>query len=406
DDNDDADFPILLDAVHQKTRLKATNKLSKFFDVALPEYTIHILVQRPSQSPSVLDSKVALLRKQLSEVLDSPEKKVACTWSAVVEKTTLGDLKVLFQYYPQYGHDDYLEIFVYNNGFSKPEAIRDDEDLRKILRIAKTQSRKQLTIALETQTKTFSAWTFKDACAEYNLSETNDAGVEVLPPFTDIQAAPLDSDFRKKILDRLINEVESRVNVLKLLGVNEATKSMIVASFMVAATRLFEEDLYLASQRNLSGRRGIGPVDFSMHSRKTHSYTLNISEVKKNDFRQDVTQNIVQLESALTGKKRKNETYEIDGEKEPPMKMRSYRIVTDASMWLLIECTLHEDETVSYTMPKLEQVLSFDGRWRDDAKFVFERFVWLWSRMRDEIPARESYSRKLISSPSIKKDQF
>jgi hypothetical protein len=159
----------------------------------------------------------------------------------------------------------------------------------------------KLIISLGTPTKPFSAWTFKDVISEeYSLSDSTDVGIEVPPPFTDIQAAPLDSDLEKKVLDQLINEIELRVDVLKLVGANEATKSMVAASFLVAATKLFDKDLYLASQRNLGGYRGNGPLDFSVHSQKTHSYTLGVTEVKKDDFQQDVAQNIVQLESALT----------------------------------------------------------------------------------------------------------
>jgi hypothetical protein len=162
---------------------------------------------------------------------------------------------------------------------------------------------------------------------------------------------------------------------------------MVVASFLLAATKLFKEDLYLASQRDVSGRRGNGALDFSVHPRKTHSYTLGVTEVKKENFPQGVAQNIVQLEAALTTKKRKRGTYEIDGEEES---LRSYGIVTDASQWLLLECTLHEDETVTCRMQELERTINYSGKWQEDARFVFERLVWLWSRMRDEIPARLS----------------
>lgn len=86
---------------------------------------------------------------------------------------------------------------------------------------------------------------------------------------------------------------------------NEATRSIVASSFLVAATRLFHEDLYLEAQRELSGRRGRGPVDYSVRSVKDPTFTLGVTEVKKDDFNQGLAQNIVQLESALTAKKRK-----------------------------------------------------------------------------------------------------
>ncbi|KAG0306034.1 hypothetical protein BGZ97_000899 [Linnemannia gamsii] len=180
-----------------------------------------------------------------------------------------------------------------------------------------------LVISLETPAKNFSAWTLKDVCAEYNLSPTTDPGLNVIPPFTNIEAAPLDSDFQK-MQNQLIDEFGTFVDVLSLLGANEVTKSMIVGVFLANATRLFKEGLYLAAQRGLSGRRGNGPLDFSVHLRKTQECTLGVTEVKKNEKQGVAHNNIVQLEAALMEKKRKRNRSDIDGEEEQPMKTRSY----------------------------------------------------------------------------------
>ena len=221
-------------------------------------------------------------------IIVKPDKRVKFTWPAIVETATLDDLrKNIFNEFPQYAHDEYLEIFVYN-GLAKPARIWDDEDLRKILKIAKTASKTKLTISLETPSKSFGAWTFKDVCEEYGLSDASDPQLEALPPFDGIQSSLLKSDFEKATQDLLIKEIEARVDVLPLCGGNDATKSMVVASFLVAATGLFKDDLYLMSQQHLSGRRGNGPVDFSVHPWKTYDYTLGVTEVKREDFRQGV----------------------------------------------------------------------------------------------------------------------
>ncbi|KAI8598300.1 hypothetical protein EDD21DRAFT_191815 [Dissophora ornata] len=266
----------------------------------------------------------------------------------------------------------------------------DNNELRKILKFAKVTSKTKLTISLETPTKKFSAWTFKDVCAEYYLSDAFDPGFEAISPFTDIQAATLDTEFQTKICDGLIAEVDSRVHVLKLFGANAPTRSMVVASFLIAATRLFVEDFYLVAQRDISGRRGNGLADFSIQSPKNSNVILVVTQVRRDDFRQGVAENLVLLESVLTGKKRKRQTYEIDGEEKPSRKARSYGIVTDASNWVFIECTMHEDETVSYRMTQLNELLNFENRWQDEAKMVLRKLAWLWSRMRDEILAREN----------------
>ena len=78
-----------------------------------------------------------LLQKTIElGIIVKPDKRVKFTWPAIVETATLDDLrKNIFNEYPQYAHDEYLEIFVYD-GQAKPARISDDEDLRKILRIA------------------------------------------------------------------------------------------------------------------------------------------------------------------------------------------------------------------------------------------------------------------------------
>ncbi|KAI7825616.1 hypothetical protein BC939DRAFT_447862 [Gamsiella multidivaricata] len=144
----------------------------------------------------------------------------------------------------------------------KDLGVCDDDHLRNILKVSKSNFRGKLTISLESPSRNFSAWTFNDVCAEYNLPESTDPSLSVIPQFAEIEAAILDSDLHKEALDQLIKEVDFRTHALQLTGANDATKSIIMASFLVAATRLFEEDLFL-------GRRGNGPVDFSVHSRKT-----------------------------------------------------------------------------------------------------------------------------------------
>ncbi|KAF8936567.1 hypothetical protein BGZ47_009441 [Haplosporangium gracile] len=326
---------------------------------------------------NTLNPEMALIRRQLFEleefqaevtssfinigIIVKPEKRVVFTWSTVVETATLDDLrKEISELYPQYAHDEYLQIFLYSE-HPKPERIRDDDDLRRILRVTRTTVKPRWIISLETPSKSFGNWTFKEVCEEYNLSVASEPELAALKPFTGIQSAPLETDVEKATLDLLIKEIEARAESLPLNGGNEATKSMVVASFLVAATRLFKDDLYLMSQRQLSGRRGNGPVDFSVHPRKTHDYTLGVTEAKRSDLKQGVAQNIVQLEAALTEKKRKREKYDLDGDENPPSKQSAYGIVTDAERWAFVEFTMDEDEAVSIRMSWLSETLNFSG---------------------------------------------
>ncbi|KAI1320351.1 hypothetical protein EDD11_001152 [Mortierella claussenii] len=382
DDNNDSDdddennsdddvAPILLDNV---------SKLSGIFPEEPPEETIHIIVWLTSSRPSGVDVEVAELRKQLSEVTGSsitvgiivkPEKRVVLSWSTNIETAALRDLRnEITKLFPQYTHDDYLQIFVYS-GQPKPECISNDNDLCRLLKVARTSIKPKWIVSLETPSKSFGNWTFKEVCDEYNLSVATEPESTVLRPFTGgIQSAPLENELQQGTCDLLINEIEARVDSLPLNDGNEATKSMVVASLLVAATRLFKDDLYIMAQRQLSGRRGNGPVDFSIHPRKNHDYILGVTEAKRNDFKQGVAQNIVQLEAALTEKKRERERYDIE-EQDPPGEQKAYGIVTNTEKWAFLECTMLEDETISFKMSWLPESLNFGGNWKENARSIF-----------------------------------
>ena len=79
---------------------------------------------------------------------------------------------------------------------------------------------------------------------------------------------------------------------------NEATCSLYVRSFLVGAVYCFKEDVYFRPQKRLCGRRGHGPVDFALVSRST-GVTISVTEIKREDLKKAIAQNIVQLEACL-----------------------------------------------------------------------------------------------------------
>ncbi|KAG0206747.1 hypothetical protein BGX33_007238 [Mortierella sp. NVP41] len=395
--------PFFFPAVAIKKKLLDSDSLSDAFgDTPLPERTIHVLIECPARPRPALspDLEIAALRQKIAEALDpsiyiefiiKPEKRPSFGWSTDINTATLDDLKRyrLDELFPQYAHDTCLQILLYHGEHPAPEHLRDDKHLRLLLKIAKASSKTQWTVSFETPSKSFSAWTWKDVCDEYYLSEfTSDPGLEVLEPFTDIQSTPVDSDFEKTVQGQLVDEIEVRVEVLRLsLDENVASQAMVVASFLVAATVLFENELYFTSQREFSGRRGHGRADFSIHSRSrtNHPCIIGVTQVRKDNIRQALAENMVLLDLALTTTKRWRERQCAEGEDAPSRKWRSFGVVTDGSQWVFMECTLDENEMVSYRMSVLKERLNFRGRWQDSAKLVLGHLVWLWSRMLEEI---------------------
>ncbi|KAG0275810.1 hypothetical protein BGZ95_008339 [Linnemannia exigua] len=197
--NDSVQSAIMLDSLDDKTGpINPRTFISKLSPES-PDDNTYILVQRASLSRSDVGIQIKL------------ERKVACNESVVIATEAASDLrKVNRPCYPQYDHDDCMKLSFHKTYASPSETISDVEDLRRILKIAKLSSTNKMIFSLDTPTKDFSAWTYKDVVSEYNLSEATDVSFEIFPPFTDIKVAPLDSDLGKKVLEQLITEVKQR----------------------------------------------------------------------------------------------------------------------------------------------------------------------------------------------------
>lgn len=79
---------------------------------------------------------------------------------------------------------------------------------------------------------------------------------------------------------------------------NEAIRSLYVRSFLTAAVYRFRKDVIIMPQRILNGEVGNGPVDFAIESRHTRA-TVAVTEVKNEDLKKGIAQNIVQLATCL-----------------------------------------------------------------------------------------------------------
>ena len=72
----------------------------------------------------------------------------------------------------------------------------------------------------------------------------------------------------------------------------EATRSLYVAFFLLAATSLFQDSIIVRLQRELNGLHGRGPIDYALESRNTIR-TIGVTEVKRDNFERGIAQNMV-----------------------------------------------------------------------------------------------------------------
>ncbi|KAG0256789.1 hypothetical protein DFQ27_005494 [Actinomortierella ambigua] len=421
---DDDKISILIDNVisDRKKKLSPLTRLSKVFPDELPEETIHILIQRPApQQSDALQPEIAALRKQLSDITQLNAKlkntsitlgiiekrggkKIVCRYMADTKTATLEGLQQLLkEHFEQFEGDDYLQIFAYTPGNSLPVMLTTDGQLRSMLEIAKEEGWKNLTISLDSPAKSFSKYTWPEVVSQYGIRETPG----LIPAF-DIQPKTLTGGERE-VLEHIVKDCTFKNNsyVFDKLA-SELTRSSIVDTFMVAATQLHKSNLFLAQQRQMSGMRGHGPVDFAVVDRVHQNQVLGVTEVKTGEeFVQGMAQNIVQLDVAVQQKKRKRTDDDDETGERPPTRFKSFGIVTDSYNWTLLECTLDEDDRLSYRVNEVvfgfeKNLRGGEKELREGCENVFGYVLALFDLIMDEIVNRSSYNSPVSRSSSSK----
>ncbi|KAF9097288.1 hypothetical protein BGX27_000985 [Mortierella sp. AM989] len=303
-----ADMHINVGDSEDEELLMGGATLSDYFPEGAPLNIIHIIVEPPKALDGLIVGTFSCGAYFISTRSFKPEKKPAFTWSMDITTVTLADLnRRLLEDYLDLDHPPKStpEIFAHT-GQPLPEFIKDDDTLRNILKVCRSNFRNRLTISLESPCKSFSEWKFSEVCHKYGLSFSPDPDLEgLLPEFDEIEAAPLDSE-RMEAFQSLAREVEARTQTLHLIE----TK---------------------------------GPA------------------------------------------------YDIDGDETQSVK--SYGIVTDAKEWWSLECTVDADEQVSFKMSELCDDLNFSSNWKGNAKAVFQKLIWQFSRMQEQIPVHDRRSK-------------
>ncbi|KAF9144383.1 hypothetical protein BGX30_012957 [Mortierella sp. GBA39] len=357
---------VVLHEIDPKTELVATDEISELFKKkTLPKKSIHIIIAQP---------KGELERAIYDEYPDREDGKAVLT-------------------------------IIHARGTSQHEGggtkhPSDDTRFRNIIRqYSKTNTRK-LTVALETPTKKYTDFTLKEVNRLYEISNMETPTMSDLPPFTGISTEPLDSDLHKESLRRLLDELDSRIRAIPSdTFANESTCSAYVCSFLTQAVLIFDGELALAPKRPLRGRHGHGKVDYAIEAlaKDGSRHVLGVTEVKHEDYRKGLAQNLVQLESSLTVRKRKrssDDNEDEEREEDSTVPLRAYGIVTDASFWFFVECTIDPSQGSGdwpkFRISRLDDIVNYNkSTWRAEAASVLGQIVWLMRKMHSEVPGRE-----------------
>ncbi|KAF9153916.1 hypothetical protein BGX20_004805 [Mortierella sp. AD010] len=244
------EIPIALTNYADAKKLRVTSEISEVFGSSPPKKTIHVIVQRCSSASKEIvqqDSrKCAVVMCSCGNSglwhLESSKKDVVCTYATDNKLATVDQLrKLLHQHFEQFDGDDYVQIFAYQPGISKPVWLADDIVLRSCLEQAKENDLKNLTISLNSPAKSFSIYTWKEMMEQYRVG----AGPE-FPPSFDIQPRSMNDD-EKIMLEEIVKECTRR-NEAYISGPSssEFTRNTIVDAFMVGAMQSYKADMFLA----------------------------------------------------------------------------------------------------------------------------------------------------------------
>ncbi|KAG0222145.1 hypothetical protein BGX31_009321 [Mortierella sp. GBA43] len=414
---------ITIDALGDKTELdKPRTRLSQVFPES-PDESTYILAQRPSSAKSTphtleLEVKMAEMLTELEDlrggkdtitlnIVVRPNRIGSFPWTTDTKTTTISKLEeAIYAVYPDKEDGEAVLAVIHPHGISEgTEYPSSDAHLRDIIQLYRRANIKMLTVALETPTKKYTDFTLKEVNSLYEISNMETPTMSDFLPFTGISTEPLDSKEHKESLGRLLDELDSRIRAIPSdTFANEATCSAYVCSFLTQAVLVFNGELTLAPERPLRGRHGHGKVDYAIEAlaKDGSRHVLGVTEVKHEDYRKGLAQNLVQLESSLTVRKRKrdcDDNGDEEREEDSSVPMRAYGIVTDASFWFFVECTVDPSQESrdrpKFRVSRLDDIVNYNkSTWREEAASVLGQIVWLVRKMHSEIPGRELQLKK------------
>ncbi|CAG8547165.1 10409_t:CDS:2 [Cetraspora pellucida] len=367
---DDRDDPISNLSLEDSEELLAIRKISKYFPDSPLEEHIHVLVSPPETTTA--SSEVLELREQIAslqalfnkseyefDVIVSPKRTNGFKWIVNIEEATLEGLK--------------NSIREMNLGL--PALENDGVNIFKLI------------VVIETPSKAFSDWSFPKVCQLYELGESDDPSLSVFPPFT-CEYKDLENDSSRVILRNLITELEARLKSIPISG-NEASKSQYVCSYLVAGVNLYEGKFELRPEKNITGPNGHGPFDFAIDLLRT-AKTVGVTEVKDEDIFKGIAQNAVQLESALSNRKRKAS----EMEEKKVFTGKTFGIITDAKEWYFMECSLDDQDKLVFKLSKPVTVVYDSKNMGENVERVLGHIAWLLEEVQK--PDSDSQSEERV----------
>jgi hypothetical protein len=207
-------------------------------------------------------------------------------------------------------------------------------------------------------------------------------------------SADLRSEESKAVVKHLMAEIKLRQDVTPLDKAYEATKTIYSYCYLASGVSFYKDNFKLIPEKLIEGRNGQGNLDYAVECRSS-GRVLGVIEVKKDDFMKGFAQASVQMESTLS---RKRKADEIDNEQDIG---RVFGIVTDASEWYFMECSLDDEGKPTFKLSEPVTVVYKDENLQVKVEKVLGHIVWLLEEAQKLVKASQSGVKRVRSAGDL-----
>ncbi|KAF9434017.1 hypothetical protein BGZ76_008679 [Entomortierella beljakovae] len=381
-----------------KEHLQPEIRVSKAFPEGTPDNTISIVVAAP---------QLEAVTKQLSKKLDVYLKRNPnptnrwVEWEANAETSTIQELRSIIQLRYSNAWTGRIVLALHHpihppslheslTSVSYPE---NDKDLRLIISLYIKYNVNDFVVDLEIPQVDFYEQTLSEASQLLGLSRLSDPSVDQLNPWDElIQSASLESDERKAALEQLYSQIQLHLDLSR--PVFEETIEDIIKIFIYQASGLFRDQMMIHRNMRMIGLRGRGRVDLAITSKDKRSCYVCVTTSLLSDTARGVARNVLQLDS-IPSRKRKASELETS-ENAATTAETCYGVVTDSEFWYFTKWEKSCDFAPSIHVSKLPVRINYmDDSWREQAKEVFSKLVWLMGKQSEQYTCNRSTSCKL-----------
>lgn len=295
-------------------KMPALDEIHTHFNTNLDKKHIHVIVQLPDE------------RKEIHCSVTHGRKKATFQWIITRRgELTLDLLKSqICAYFPLLRDTKKEYISIYRSGYDKKIQtsfkISDDNDLIKVA--WSSYYRTSLELFVETPQQAFSNWSF------HLLRDALKLNASSWDTLTEFQGQRCDVSQYQQNIDFVVVELIRRQATLPYIPTaSKAARRELISCVLHGVAYCFNGKIKVVPEYEITGSFGRGPVDWAV---LMGDKIIVITEAKKDDIEQGISQNTVQLHSAI----QRNFKLRSSGEHTST---ELYGIVTTALEWFIIK---------------------------------------------------------------------